>query len=196
MASAQSQSPGQNPNPSASIAIPPDAQAQPQPTVQPPPSSDHWADYFRIQKVSNDDDWTRHFRIGAMVGMNIKASFNMNGTVPCQQCGAGVYDDGYMHVDSTGDVGRWHNLLGLQQTVTIRSARRWSCMTRHQFTDQRQRGTKWFGVSGIRHGLWRQSLLSGPCPDRMGFGIRPAAHQHHRQPPHVGDVNQSDNLYF
>jgi hypothetical protein len=104
MVPAQSQSPGQNPDPSASIVVPPDAQAQPPSAVQPPPPSNRWADYFRIQKVSNDDDWTRHFRIGAMVGMNIKASFNMNGTYPVNQA-TGVYDDGYMHVDSTGDVG-------------------------------------------------------------------------------------------
>lgn len=36
--------------------------------------------------------------------MNIKASFNMNGQFPVNHA-AGVFDDGYMHVDSTGDVG-------------------------------------------------------------------------------------------
>ena len=104
MVPAQSQSPGPNPDSNAPVAVPPDTQAQPQPGVQPPPASDRWADYFRIQKVSNDDDWTRHFRIGAMVGMNIKASFSMNGAFPVNQ-GAGVYNDGYMHMDSTGDAG-------------------------------------------------------------------------------------------
>ena len=104
MATAQSQSPGQNPNPSDSIAIPPDAQAQPQPAVQPPPSGNRWADYFQIQKVSNDDDWTRHFRIGAVAAMNISASFNMNGNYKINNT-PGVYDDGYMHVDNTGDTG-------------------------------------------------------------------------------------------
>jgi hypothetical protein len=103
MVPAQSQSPGPNPNPSAAVAVPPDAQAKPQPDVQPPPASDHWADWFRFQKVTKDDDWTRHFRIGAVAGLNIKASFSMNGAFPVNQ-GAGVYDDGYLHVDSTGDV--------------------------------------------------------------------------------------------
>jgi hypothetical protein len=104
VASAQTQSPGQNPNSNGPVVILPDIPAQPQPGVQPQLSSDHWADFFGIQKVSNDDDWTRHFRIGAVVGMNIKASFNMNGTFPVNHA-AGVYDDGYVHVDSTGDVG-------------------------------------------------------------------------------------------
>ena len=95
MVPAQSQSPGQNLNSNAPVAIPPDALAHPQPGVKPQPSGSHWADNFRIQKVSNDDDWTRHFRIGAMVGMNINASFSMNGTFPVNQV-AGVYGDGHV----------------------------------------------------------------------------------------------------
>ena len=35
--------------------------------------------FIRIPK--DTDDWTRHFRIGALVGMNISANFSMNGTV-------------------------------------------------------------------------------------------------------------------
>ena len=38
-----------------------------------------------IQKVSEDDDWTRHFRIGAMVGLNISANFSMKGTFTYRQ---------------------------------------------------------------------------------------------------------------
>ena len=47
-------------------------------TVQPQPSTDAW-DRWGIQKVSQDDDWTRHFRIGAMVGLLslIHISFNI-----------------------------------------------------------------------------------------------------------------------
>ncbi len=112
--SAQSQATGPNPNPSNAIAVPPDAQAQPQPAVQPPPSSDRWSDYFRIQKVSKDDDWTRHFRIGAMVGMNIKANFSMNGTfqIPGNNAANGIYDDGYVRVDDTGNAQGYTSYWG------------------------------------------------------------------------------------
>jgi hypothetical protein len=94
----------------------PDAQAKATTAtrrIQPQPSSDHWADYFRIQKVSKDDDWTRHFRIGAMVGMNIKASFSMNGqfNIPGNNAANGIYDDGYVQTDNTGNAfgqtGNW-----------------------------------------------------------------------------------------
>jgi len=53
----------------------------------------------------NPDDWTRRFRIGAVVGFNINAKFNMNGSafgVSGNNPANGVYDDGYVHKDDTG----------------------------------------------------------------------------------------------
>jgi hypothetical protein len=105
-ASAQTQSPGQNPDTNAPVVIPPDASlGQPQPGVQPQPAGDHWADYFRIQKVTEDDDWTRHFRIGAVVAMNISANFSMKGTfnIPGNNAANGIYDDGYVLTDNKGN---------------------------------------------------------------------------------------------
>lgn len=44
-----------------------------------------------------DPDWTRHFRVGLLVGMNIKASFKTSGSFDIfRQQQAGVYDDGYV----------------------------------------------------------------------------------------------------
>jgi len=102
-ASAQSQAPGQNPDTNGPVAIPPDAQAQPQPQpgVQPQLPPDLW-DRWKIQKVSENDDWTRHFRIGAMVGLNISANFSTKGTFNISKP-AGVYDDGYVRTDNTGN---------------------------------------------------------------------------------------------
>jgi len=53
------------------------------------------------------DDWTRHFRLGALVGMNIKANFNMNGTfgISGNNPAQGIFDDGYVRRDNTGDPG-------------------------------------------------------------------------------------------
>lgn len=59
-----------------------------------------------------DSDWTKNFRVGAMVGFNIKANFKMSGTFPVSSSKPGptgvfgahhVYDDGYVHPDVTGD---------------------------------------------------------------------------------------------
>jgi hypothetical protein len=44
-----------------------------------------------------DPDWTRHFRVGLLVGLNIKADFKMNGPFNLANPGqAGIYDDGYV----------------------------------------------------------------------------------------------------
>jgi hypothetical protein len=44
-------------------------------------------------------DWTRHFRIGAIVGMNISANFSINGNIKISgnKAAAGNFDDGYVH---------------------------------------------------------------------------------------------------
>lgn len=53
-----------------------------------------------------DPDWVRHFRAGAMVGFNIKAEFGLNGNLGVSHNRpAGVYDDGYVRTDNTGNAG-------------------------------------------------------------------------------------------
>jgi hypothetical protein len=46
-------------------------------------------------------DWTKHFRIGMQLALNVKAEFSTAGTInrPSQ---AGIYDDGYVLPDSSG----------------------------------------------------------------------------------------------
>jgi hypothetical protein len=53
------------------------------------------------------DDWTRHFRVGGMAALNIDASFSIGGniTVSGNNLANGIYDDGYVRVDNTGNAG-------------------------------------------------------------------------------------------
>lgn len=53
------------------------------------------------------DDWTRHFRIGAVVGMNISANFSRSGTfgISGNNPAQGIYDNGYVRPDQDGDTG-------------------------------------------------------------------------------------------
>ncbi len=108
-AAAQSQTPGQSPDTNGSVAVPPYTQPRPiaQPAIQPPPSQDLW-DRWGIQKVSENDDWTRHFRIGAMVGMNISANFSAKGPFINPNPQNGIFSDGYVRSDGKGDrTGFW-----------------------------------------------------------------------------------------
>ena len=52
-----------------------------------------------------EPDWTRHFRLGGMVGMNISANFKTHGTfnISGNNTAKGIYDDGYVRPDQSGD---------------------------------------------------------------------------------------------
>ena len=66
-------------------------------------------DYYGFIRIPSDtDDWTRHFRIGAMVGMNISANFSEKGPfkIPTKD---GIFDDGYVHPDQSGDPNNTSN---------------------------------------------------------------------------------------
>jgi len=61
---------------------------------------------YKFIRIDPDaGDWTRHFRIGAMVGLNISANFSERGTfgISGNNPAAGIYDDGYVKPDQSGD---------------------------------------------------------------------------------------------
>jgi hypothetical protein len=80
------------------LGVAPAAPAQPEVGGKPDSSA-----FIRIP--SDTDDWTRHFRIGALVGMNIGASFNEKGlfNISGNNAANGIYDDGYVRPDQNGD---------------------------------------------------------------------------------------------
>jgi hypothetical protein len=57
------------------------------------------------------DDWTRHFHIGGVVGLNISANFTTSGqfNISGNNAAAGNYDDGYVHPGNNafGQTGSW-----------------------------------------------------------------------------------------
>lgn len=66
-------------------------------------------------------DWTRHFRVGALTGFNIKGDFKMDGMFSVSGNNAGAtgvsgvnhrYDDGYVLVDDTGNAQQWTSYWG------------------------------------------------------------------------------------
>ena len=76
------------------------------------PAYAQFADYSDVDTGTNGlvripkdtDDWTRHFRLGAVVGMNISAKFGMSGSfgISGNNPAAGIFSDGYIEKDSTG----------------------------------------------------------------------------------------------
>ncbi|HVU28595.1 MAG TPA: hypothetical protein VHG71_12770 [Verrucomicrobiae bacterium] len=77
--------------------------------------------YAFIKIPSDTDDWTRHFRIGAMVGMNIHANFNETGlfNVSGNKAANGIYDDGYVRPDQTGSTDGYTSYWGYNNASQI-----------------------------------------------------------------------------
>jgi hypothetical protein len=92
-------------------------------------------------EVPEAQDWTRHFRLGPVVGLNLRADFKMDGQFnvsggsqagPTGVSGVDhVYDDGYVRVDDTGNAQGYTSYWGYQnasqydpakQTLTLRSS--------------------------------------------------------------------------
>lgn len=63
--------------------------------------------YFQPPKASHQNEWTSHFSVGAAVGFNISATFKENGlfNLPGTGLATGVFDDGFVLPDITGNSG-------------------------------------------------------------------------------------------
>jgi len=71
--------------------------------------------YFGLKsQTDNYSDWTGHLSIGAMVGLNINANFKEGGLfkIPGNNAANGVYNDGYVRTDSTGNNGGYTTYWG------------------------------------------------------------------------------------
>ncbi|MCU0770308.1 MAG: hypothetical protein MUE94_00870 [Verrucomicrobia bacterium] len=58
-----------------------------------------------VWSASGADPWIRHFRAGVLIGANLDAEFSQSGTFSTSPKPAGVYDDGFVLGDSTGNAG-------------------------------------------------------------------------------------------
>ncbi len=90
-----------------------------QPEVYGSPDSSR---FIRIPKDA--EDWTRHFRLGALAGFNIGASFHEAGVfnVSGNNVASGIYDDGYVLVDQTGNAGGYTSYWGYNQSSQYNAA--------------------------------------------------------------------------
>src|SRR5690242_18832530 len=99
--------------------------AQAQPEIYGDPGS---SAFIRIPKDA--DDWTRHFRIGAVVGLNISADFNVKGgAISGNNPQAGIYDNGYVRVDKTGSADGYTSYWGYNDASQYSAANHTLTMT-------------------------------------------------------------------
>ena len=73
---------------------------------------------------ADTDDWTRHFHIGGIVGLNVSAKFSLNGTfgISGNNPADGIYDDGYVREDQTGNAGGYTSFWGYNNASQYNAA--------------------------------------------------------------------------
>jgi hypothetical protein len=151
-----------------------------------------------IRIPSDTDDWTRHFRIGAMVGINIGASFNEKGlfNISGNKAAMGIYDDGYVREDQTGNAGGYTGYWGYDnasqynaanQTLQMHSATSYS--TSGSSTEN---GSPFAGFDmayGDNLWYWKHARVGW----ELGFGLLPISITDSH--PMSATVNQSTYTY-
>ena len=155
-------------------------------SAQQPPAEDTPPRHVWIETPPEPiNDWLRHFRVGALVGINIKAEFKMGGdfTVTGSQPGVPgesgrdhLYDDGYVRVDETGNAEGLTSYWGynsasqynpVAQTLTFHSANSFTASGSAKSDD-----SPYLGLDVAYGGkIWRR----GPTQIgwKFGFGYLP-----------------------
>jgi hypothetical protein len=90
-----------------------------------PSAKDEFSRNF-IVLAPQGEDWTSHFHIGAFAGLNIGANFHESGNtmfgISGNNPGKGVYDDGYVREDQTGNNGGYTGYWGYQNASQYNAA--------------------------------------------------------------------------
>lgn len=122
------------------------------------------------------EDWSRHFRLGAQVALNLKADFKIGGLFGVSGSQPGsvgtrgqnrVFDDGYVRVDDTGNAGGYTTAWGYQNASQYDSANNRLLMhSTDSFTTQDSQTTRDGGAQvgmDLAYGsellLWRRTLI-------------------------------------
>jgi hypothetical protein len=149
--------------------------------------------YAFIPIPTDTDDWTRHFRIGVLLGMNISANFTRSGTfgISGNNPAQGIYDNGYVRTDSTGNAGGQTSFWGYNDAsqlqgnnLTMSAATSFTTST----SDKEQGGV--FPGFDMAYGdnlwYWRHARVGW----EFGFGLLPIDIVDNQSAP-VTAVNQS-----
>ena len=138
-----------------------------------------------LYSARGQDGWTRHFRAGLQVGLNIKADFKMSGefgisgsnpSEPGARRQQHLYDDGYVRVDQTGNADGLTSFWGYEDasqydaaahTLTFSSARSFTTSGSASRDDQPYLGLDMaYGGNLTR---WAHGMVGW----ELGFGLLP-----------------------
>jgi hypothetical protein len=151
-----------------------------------------------IRIAPDTGDWTRHFHIGALVGMNISANFNEQGlfTISGNNAASGIYDDGYVREDQTGNAGGYTGYWGYDNASQYNAAAQ--TLSMHSSTtystsgSSKDDGSAFAGfemVYGDNLWYWKHARVGWD----LGFGLLPISISDSR--PMSATVSQDTYLF-
>ena len=158
-----------------------------------------WEQFLGLQKVSAaKDDWTRHFRIGAVVGFNISANFNENGpfNISGNNAANGIFNDGYVRADQTINPGGYTSYWGYNNASQYNAAAQ--TLTMHSTTSYAATGNSKVDAGpspgfemayGGNLWYWREARIGW----ELGFGLVPISLTDNSTLP--ATVNQNSYTY-
>ena len=146
------------------------------------------------------DDWTKHFRLGALVGLNISSDFKMNGNfnVSGNKSQNGVYSDGYVLPDSQtagdGYTANWGYNNASQynaaaHTLTMTSASQYSASGSSQKDAGPLPGIEL--AYGMNYWYWKHARVGW----ELGFGLMPINISQDIPKNHPLTANVTQNTY-
>lgn len=146
----------------------------------------------------NPDDWTRRFRVGAVVGLNVNANFNMSGrfNVSGVNPDAGVYSDGYVRTDNTGDQDGLTSYWGYENSSQYNSSANTLAMhSADSFTTSDSASKEAGAIPGLDLAysvyFWRGKHFS--IGGELGFDLLPIDISDNN--PLSGDINLTTYLF-
>lgn len=153
--------------------------------------------YKFIRIPSDTGDWTRHFRIGALVGLNINAEFSQKGAfgISGNNPVSGLYDDGYVHPDQSGDpkyTSYWgynnaSQYNAVNQTLTLHATTSYSAVG--SSTDDGGPSPGFEMAYGDNIWYWKHARVGW----ELGFGLLPLNFKNNYS--EAANVNQTDYNY-
>ena len=164
-----------------------EAVAQPEIYGQPDSSRFIWI-------PAESGDWTRHFRLGGLAGLNIGASFHEAGAfnLSGNNLANGIYDDGYVRMDQTGNAGGYTSYWGYNnasqynaaaQTITLHSAASYTTAGSANVDGGIFPG---FDLAyGDNYWYWKHARVGW----ELGFGLLPVSISDHQ--PLAAAINQT-----
>lgn len=147
-----------------------------------------------------DPDWTKNFRVGALTGIGIKGNIKLRGQTALNNGNTtpGVYDDGYVRTDDTGNAQGYTSYWGYEnagqydassQTLSLHRSSSFTAEGNHDLDQEFSVGFELAYGQNLKQ--WGRTRLGW----EFGFGLLPISLQDKSSSPISGDAARTTYIF-